>query len=120
MTGTTISFNLFSVFAFDVMHRRFNPLRLEVTTLLKTMTCFTFLRIREYKVKSPNVENNNSETIVLHRNKYIQPPHHLAALVSKLVPIRMDGIKEPSINSTRMLNIIMTDLSGVMNLIIDA
>lgn len=41
-------------------------------------------------------------------------------MVSKTAPIGMDGNKEPSINSTRMLNIIADNHVGVMNLIIDA
>ena len=39
---------------------------------------------------------------------------------SEMVPNGTDGVKEPSINSTRMLNIIAADQAGVMNLIIDA
>jgi hypothetical protein len=41
-------------------------------------------------------------------------------MVSKTVPMGIKGIKESSINSTRMLNIIATNQAGVMNLIIDA
>ena len=36
-----------------------------------------------------------------------------------MVPIGTDGVKEPSINSTGMLNIIAADQAGLMNLIID-
>jgi hypothetical protein len=41
-------------------------------------------------------------------------------MVPETVPIGTDDDKEPSINSTRMLNIIAADQVGVMNLIIDA
>ena len=39
---------------------------------------------------------------------------------SETVPNGTDGVKEPSINSTRMLNIIAADQAGAMYLIIDA
>ena len=57
---------------------------------------------------------------VLHRNQCIQPPNHPATMVSKRVPIGTNNVKEPSIKSTKMLNIIAADQAGVMNLIIDA
>ena len=41
-------------------------------------------------------------------------------MVSETVPIDTDGIKEPSINSTRMLAIIAANQAGITNLIIDA
>ena len=41
-------------------------------------------------------------------------------MVSKMTPIGTAGMKEPSINSARMLNIIAADQAGVMNLITDA
>ena len=41
-------------------------------------------------------------------------------MVSKTVPIGTDGVKEPSINSTRNLYVIAADQAGVMNIIIDA
>ena len=50
---------------------------------------------------TPNNENNNNDTILLHRNKYIQLLNHLATTVSKNVLIGTDGVKEPSIDSTR-------------------
>ena len=41
-------------------------------------------------------------------------------MMSKIVLIGTDGIKEPSNNSTRMLNIIAANQVGAMNLIINA
>ena len=58
--------------------------------------------------------------LVLRRNQYIQPLNHLATMMSKMAPIDTGGVKEPSINSTRRLNIIAADQVGVMNLIVDA
>ena len=40
-------------------------------------------------------------------------------MVCKTVPINTDGVKEPSINSTGMINIIAADQAGIMSLIID-
>ena len=72
-------------------------------------------------MSSHQIKNKKITTrYVLHRNQYIQPPNHLGTMVSKTVPISTEGIKEPSINSTRMLHIIATNQVGVMNLIIDA
>ena len=41
-------------------------------------------------------------------------------MVSKTVAMDTEGNKEPSVNFTRMLNIIAADQVGIMNLIIDA
>ena len=40
-------------------------------------------------------------------------------MVSKTVPIGTDGVKEPSINWTRNLNVTAADQTGVMSAIID-
>ena len=37
-----------------------------------------------------------------------------------MVPTGMDGIKESSINSTTILNVVAANQAGVMNVIIDA
>ena len=52
-------------------------------------------------------------------NQYIQPPNRLATMVSKTVPIGTDGVKEPSINSTKILNVIASNQAGVMSVIVD-
>ena len=72
------------------------------------------------EVKLPNNENNNNDTMVLHRNQYIQPPNYLATMVSKMVSIGKDGVKEPSLSSARILNVITANQAGVINVIIDA
>ena len=41
-------------------------------------------------------------------------------MVSWTDPIGTDGVKEPSINSIKMLNVIVANQTGVMNVIIDA
>ena len=41
-------------------------------------------------------------------------------MVSKTVAMDTEGNKEPSVNFTRMLNIIAADQVGIMNLIVDA
>ena len=66
------------------------------------------------------MKNTKNDTILLRRNQYIQTPNHLASMIFKMVPIGMDGVKEPSNNSTTMVNIIAVNQAGVMNLIFDA
>ena len=66
-----------------------------------------------------NNNNNNNDTIVLRRNQYTNL-NHQATMRSETVPNGTDGANEPSINSSRRLNIIAADQAGAMDLIIDA